>query len=48
MLLKKIRYSNFRPFIGQQEIDFMADSDKDDANVTVILGENTFGKSEFI
>lgn len=48
MLLKKIRYNNFRPFIGQQEIDFKADADKDNANVTVILGENTFGKSTFV
>lgn len=48
MLLKKIRYCNFRPFVGQQEIDFIADSSEDDANVTVILGENTFGKSTFV
>lgn len=48
MLLKKIRYCNFRPFIGQQEIDFIADSSENDANVTVILGENTFGKSTFV
>ena len=48
MLLKKVRYSNFRPFIGQQEIDFTAASGKDGANVTVILGENTFGKSTFV
>lgn len=48
MLLKKIRYCNFRPFIGKQEIDFIADFGEDDANVTVILGENTFGKSTFV
>lgn len=48
MLLKKIRYCNFRPFIGKQEIDFIADFSEDDANVTVILGENTFGKSTFV
>lgn len=48
MLLKKIRYCNFRPFIGQQEIDFIADTSENDANVTVILGENTFGKSTFV
>ena len=48
MLLKKIRYNNFRPFIGKQEIKFTDDTDKDNANVTVILGENTFGKSTIV
>lgn len=48
MLLKRIRYYNFRPFIGQQEINFLGCSSPDDANVTVILGENTFGKSTIV
>lgn len=48
MLLKKICYNNFRPFIGRQEIILENDTAKDDANVTVILGENTFGKSTFV
>ncbi len=48
MLLKKIRYYNFRPFLGRQEIDFTATPGKEDANVTVLLGENTFGKSTFV
>lgn len=46
MLLKKISYHNFRPFIGDQSIDLsMATKNK---NVTVILGDNTFGKSTFV
>lgn len=46
MLLKKISYHNFRPFIGDQEINLsMPNKSK---NVTVILGENTFGKSTFV
>lgn len=45
MLLKRIKYHNFRPFIGDQEIKLTQDSAK---NVTVILGKNTFGKSTFV
>lgn len=45
MLLKRIKYHNFRPFIGDQEIVFSQDDEK---NVTVILGQNTFGKSTFV
>ena len=45
MLLKRVKYHNFRPFIGNQEIEFKQDSGK---NVTVILGKNTFGKSTFV
>ena len=45
MLLKKVKYHNFRPFIGNQEIEFAQDPGK---NVTVILGQNTFGKSTFV
>lgn len=45
MLLRKIKYHNFRPFIGDQDIEFASEFDK---NVTVILGQNTFGKSTFV
>ena len=45
MLLKRVKYHNFRPFIGNQEIEFNQDAGK---NVTVILGQNTFGKSTFV
>ena len=46
MLLKSIKYHNFRPFIGDQEIQLA--SDNKDSNVTIILGDNTFGKSTFV
>lgn len=48
MLLKSVKYKNFRPFIGEQEIILDAPKGKEDANVTVILGDNTFGKSTFV
>jgi len=48
MLLKRVKYHNFRPFIGNQEIVFTQDSGKSGQNVTVILGQNTFGKSTFV
>ena len=48
MLLKRIKYHNFRPFIGDQEIEFTQETGKDGKNVTVILGQNTFGKSTFV
>lgn len=48
MLLKKIKYHNFRPFIADQEITFAQKSGKEGKNVTVILGQNTFGKSTFV
>lgn len=47
MLLKKIKYHNFRPFIGDQEIVLTPDNDEG-KNVIVILGNNTFGKSTFV
>lgn len=46
MLLKSIEYYNFRPFIGKQKIEF--DNSNSDTNVTVILGDNTHGKSTFV
>ena len=45
MLLSKIKYNNFRPFLGEQEIIFDIDGEK---NVTVILGDNTYGKSTLV
>lgn len=48
MLLKKIRFNNFRPFLGLQEVDFTPTSSNKHANVTVLLGGNTFGKSTFV
>ena len=45
MLLKNIKYHNFRPFLGDQELVFDVDGEK---NVTVILGDNTYGKSTII
>jgi DNA sulfur modification protein DndD len=48
MLLKKVKYHNFRPFYDYQEINLLPSEENPDANVTVILGENTFGKSTFV
>lgn len=48
MLLKRIKYHNFRPFIGDQSIDLTRPADARDKNVVVILGDNTFGKSTFV
>ena len=48
MLLRKVTYHNFRPFIGKQEILLLPKDSRPDANVTVILGDNTFGKSTFV
>lgn len=45
MLLKKIKLSNFRQYIGNQEIIFSTDNEK---NVTLLLGENTSGKTTFV
>lgn len=45
MLLKLIEFNDFRPFIGNQKIDFECSSDK---NVIVVLGNNTHGKSTLI
>lgn len=46
MLLKRIKYHNFRPFIGDQEI--MLDVTDEHKNVIVLLGDNTHGKSTFV
>lgn len=45
MLLKSLKMNNFRQYKGEQSIAFSADQDK---NVTVILGDNTFGKTTLL
>ena len=47
MLLKTIKYCNFRPFKGEQSIN-LETNPKEGKNVIVILGDNTFGKSTFV
>jgi len=47
MLLKSIEYENFRPFKGKQKIEFTSPNNAN-ANVFVILGDNTHGKSTFV
>lgn len=47
MLLKSVEYENFRPFKGIQKIEFTS-PDKPDANVYVVLGDITHGKSTFV
>lgn len=45
MLIKSITLNNFRQFKGNQRLDFSTDADK---NVTVLLGDNTFGKTTIL
>lgn len=45
MLIKSLRYKNFRQFKGEKKIDFSCDPKK---NVTIILGDNTFGKTTLL
>ncbi|MGL5436958.1 MAG: AAA family ATPase [Lachnospiraceae bacterium] len=45
MLIRKIILNNFRQFEGKQELEFSCDKDK---NVTVLLGDNTFGKTTIL
>jgi len=45
MLLKSLRLHNFRQYKGDQSISFSCDKEK---NVTVILGDNTFGKTTLL
>lgn len=42
MLLKQLKLTNFRQFIGEQIVEFAIDGEK---NVTVIMGENGSGKT---
>ena len=44
MILLKLTVENFRQFRGKQEIQFLTPS-KEDANVTVVFGENGRGKT---
>ena len=44
MLLKSIRLTDFRQFVGEQKVEFSIDPEK---NVTVIMGENGSGKTTF-
>lgn len=45
MLIKTLRMKNFRQFKGTTEINFSCDAEK---NVTIILGDNTFGKTTLL
>lgn len=45
MLIKSLRYKNFRQFKGENQITFSCDPQK---NVTIILGDNTFGKTTLL
>jgi len=45
MLLKTLRMSNFRQFRGDTKVSFASDKEK---NVTIILGDNTFGKTTLL
>ena len=45
MLIKTLRMENFRQFKGTTKVDFSCDPDK---NVTIILGDNTFGKTTLL
>ena len=45
MLLRNMKLNNFRQYNGEQTIEFSCDKDK---NVTVILGDNTSGKTTLV
>lgn len=45
MLIKKLILSNFRQYIGAQEIEFSTDPER---NVTVLIGVNTSGKTTLV
>lgn len=45
MLIKSLKMENFRQFKGITIIEFSCDSDR---NVTIILGDNTFGKTTLL
>lgn len=45
MLIKSLRMENFRQFKGSNKIYFSMDPEK---NVTIILGDNTFGKTTLL
>lgn len=45
MLIKTLRMENFRQFKGTTKVNFSCDPEK---NVTIILGDNTFGKTTLL
>ena len=45
MLIKSLKYKNFRQFKGENTIEFSIDPYK---NVTIILGDNTYGKTTLL
>lgn len=45
MIIKSLRMENFRQFKGTTKVDFSCDKDQ---NVTIILGDNTFGKTTLL
>ncbi|NLL62777.1 MAG: AAA family ATPase [Ruminococcaceae bacterium] len=45
MLIKSLKMENFRQFKGITAVDFSCDPEK---NVTIILGDNTFGKTTLL
>lgn len=45
MLIKSLRMENFRQFKGQTMVEFSIDPNR---NVTIILGNNTFGKTTLL
>ena len=45
MLIESITLSDFRQFKGRQTLEFSTDAEK---NVTVLLGDNTFGKTTIL
>jgi DNA sulfur modification protein DndD len=45
MLLKTLRMLNFRQYKGETKVNFACDSEK---NVTIILGDNTYGKTTLL
>jgi len=45
MLIKSLRMENFRQFKGTTKVDFSCDPER---NVTIILGDNTFGKTTLL
>ena len=45
MLIKSLKMQNFRQFKGITAVDFSCDPEQ---NVTIILGDNTFGKTTLL
>lgn len=45
MIIKQLRLNNFRQFKGETIVNFSCDREK---NVTVILGDNTYGKTTLL